>query len=165
MKRKKAKKEVHPNLGIDWATGQLKSRGGEWVDVGARTRQVVFRVQQRHALDVYEAKGHLNKYEVSAGLSFRNDWEKGVGTGVKSSEIRQLSGRGMPQVEGLSVARDNIRHAIKRLSQDEKIVAVNVLGFGNFANGSELSPGRFAGRKGLNLLRTGLQHIAVFYKI
>jgi|9_EtaG_2_1085328.scaffolds.fasta_scaffold00975_13 hypothetical protein len=165
MKRKKTKKTVHPNLGIDWSTGQLKTRGGDWVDVGTRTRQIVFRVYQKHALDVYEAKGHLNKYEVSAGLSFRNDWEKGIGTGVKSSEIRQLSGRGMPQAEGLSIARENVRHSLLKCTNDERAVAINVLGFGNFANNTELSPGVIAGRKGLNLLRSGLQHIAFFYKI
>ncbi len=165
MKKKKVKKEVHPSLGIDWSTGQLKSRGGDWVDVGTRTRQIVFRVQQKHALDVYEAKGYLDKYEVAAGLVFRNDWEKGIGTGVKSSEIRQLSGRGMPQQEGITMARENVHMALKKMTHDERIVAVDVLGFGNFASNSELSPGRFAKRKGLNLLRSGLQHIAFFYKI
>ena len=120
---------------------------------------------QRHALDVYEAKGHLDKYEVSAGLAFRNDWEKGIGTGVKSSEIRQLSGRGMPQAEGLTMARENVKQSLIKCTHDERAVAINVLGFGNFANNTELSLGVTAGRKGLNLLRIGLQHIAFFYKI
>ncbi len=165
MKNKKQKKVLQKNLGIDWSTGQLKTRGGEWVDVGARTRQIVFKVFQKHALDTYEAKNYLNKYEIAAGIAFRNDWEKGIGTGVKSSEIRQLSGRGLPQQEGLSMARENIHNCLKKLNNNQRLVAVNVLGFGNFANNTELSPGKTAGRNGMKLLKEGLQHIANFYKI